>query len=97
MISVGGIVKTNYSESVSPGESFTDPWSEGLGVFDMTAMAWKDSYDADAADYVTPDIVKEHYAANGQYPSSWDSDEIETWFKTQGESIGWLGRSLGIL
>ena len=56
MISVGGIDKGNAA-----GWSNPDPWTQGIGVFDMTAFAWRDDYDAHASDYVSPDPVQEWY------------------------------------
>ena len=32
-------------------------------MFDMTDMVWKDSYDANASDYRSPEVVKDWYAA----------------------------------
>ena len=81
MVVVGGVVKTTYSESVSPGNSITDPWAQGIGVFDMSDFQWKDSYDPNAAQYVTPDIVKRDIEQYGQYPSTWDDSVLEGWFK----------------
>ncbi len=42
MISIGGVVKNN--------ETFTDPWANGLGIFDMTTLTWGSSYDAKVGD-----------------------------------------------
>lgn len=38
-----------------------DPAPQGLLVFDMTAMKWKDSYDASAAAYESADDLKNWY------------------------------------
>ncbi|KAF4313032.1 hypothetical protein GTA08_BOTSDO00861 [Botryosphaeria dothidea] len=35
-----------------------DPWTQGLGIFDMTAMEWSDGYDAGAGAYSSPQVVK---------------------------------------
>ena len=86
MVVVGGVIKTTYSESVSPGNSITDPWAQGIGVFDMSDFQWKDSYNANAAHYVTPDIVKSDIEQNGQYPSTWDDPVLEGWFKQAASS-----------
>lgn len=40
-----------------------DQLSQGIGVFDVTSMEWKSSYDADLTTYQTPDVVKEWYSA----------------------------------
>ncbi len=42
MLSVGG-TRTDWRDK--------DPAPQGLLLFDMTEMKWKDSYDANAADY----------------------------------------------
>ncbi|KAK4198245.1 hypothetical protein QBC40DRAFT_256264 [Triangularia verruculosa] len=36
-----------------------DPWTNGLGVFDLTALTWKNGYDAGVARYESPNPVKE--------------------------------------
>lgn len=38
-----------------------DPYPQGLGIFDMAELQWKDSYDADAAAYQTPQVIKKWY------------------------------------
>jgi hypothetical protein len=52
----------------------------------MSAMEWAAEYDANAATYVTPDIVKDYYRNNPRYPSSWSSAEVEGWFTSGGQS-----------
>jgi len=56
VLSIGG---TNPNS-----KQWTDPDAapNGLLVFDMTAMKWTDSYDAKAAPYESPDIVKSWYS-----------------------------------
>ena len=49
------------------------------GIFDLTEMVWKDSYDANAAAYETPKIVKDGIAKNGIYPKKWDDPIIAQW------------------
>jgi len=39
-----------------------DPAPQGLLIFDMTAMQWKDSYDANAAAYESPEVIKGWYS-----------------------------------
>jgi hypothetical protein len=57
-----------------------DIWTQGIGVFDLSAMEWEDQYDAAAAPYVTPDVVKAWYNEHGQYPASWSNATAEGWF-----------------
>lgn len=59
MVSIGGRV-TNGTELTSqflaPNHltsnngllSLPDPWEQGLGVFDLSTMEWKEGYDAGA-------------------------------------------------
>ena len=84
MVSIGGIVnnKTASDTFVEPG--IADPWTQGIGVFDLTAMQWKTSYDPNAAPYITPDAVKAYYAQNGRYPASWSKPVIGNWFTNPG-------------
>ena len=56
-----------------------DPWTQSIGIFDMTEMRWTDGYNAIAEDYVTPDVVRAWYADKGPYPN-WDSDDVKVLF-----------------
>ncbi|MDI1490944.1 MAG: hypothetical protein OHK93_002149, partial [Ramalina farinacea] len=73
MVAVGG--QMGWHNHLPP-----DPWDQGLGIFDMSAMEWKDSYDPNAAAYTSPDSVKAYYKQNGSYPTSWSNDVVRTWF-----------------
>jgi len=61
-----------------------DPWSWGLGVWDMTEMRWSDRYDAQAEPYVTSNVVVQGIQQNGQYPSSWTQPGVQQLFQKQG-------------
>ena len=50
MVSVGGEV----SMAVGANVMIPDPWPQGLGIFDMSAMEWKDMYDPKAEAYISP-------------------------------------------
>jgi hypothetical protein len=50
---------------------------QGVGVFDLSTMEWKDHYNASAAPYATPDVVKTWYNENGLYPASWSNATVE--------------------
>ena len=86
MVSIGGLVTDVSMEVSSNGpislgyNSLPDPWLQGLGIFDLTAMEWKEEYDPTAAPYVTPDAVKAHYQRNGRGPASWTNDIVQAWF-----------------
>ena len=60
--------------------SWYDPWAQGIGIFDLTEMAWKDHYDPSAGSYRTPQGLKDWYSQNGRYPSEWDDPTVQGWF-----------------
>ena len=55
MLSIGGVnpldTKTTSQDSAM----------HGLQIFDLTEMQWNDQYDAKAARYSTPQVVKDWY------------------------------------
>ena len=59
MLSIGGL---NPTLDLSTALGDTDPWPQGLGVFDMVEMRWTNAYDANAQPYVQPDAVREWYS-----------------------------------
>lgn len=60
MLSVGG---------GGTGWSDKDPAPQGLMLFDMTEMKWKENYDADAAAYEQPAEIKSWYDNGYDFPS----------------------------
>jgi hypothetical protein len=58
MISIGGWDPTSIAEYAT-----ADPWTFGIGIFDLSALAWGESYEAGKGDYERPDIVTSYYAA----------------------------------
>ena len=71
---------TNEGPESTGTNSIPDPWPQGLGIFDLTAMEWKEGYDPAAAPYVTPDAVKAYYQRNGRGPASWSNGVVQAWF-----------------
>lgn len=61
MIIIGGMDPT-YSLDTLSNNHEKDPWTQGIGVFDMTALQFKDSYQANAERYKTPDIIRRFYS-----------------------------------
>ena len=86
MVSIGGLVTdislqvTNEGPESTGTNSLPDPWLQGIGIFDLTAMEWKEEYDPAAAPYVTPDAVKAFYQRNGRGPASWSNSVVQAWF-----------------
>lgn len=65
MISIGGSDPSQeiYLSSNDSSNNFTaDPWTQGIGVFNMTSLQWKDSYQAKADRYHPPDMITNYYS-----------------------------------
>ncbi|CAH0058145.1 unnamed protein product, partial [Clonostachys solani] len=77
MISVGGLGEWRVKNESwkSP-----DPWPNGIGIFDLTELKWKDEYDPDAKPYESPQIVQEWYAAKDRQQVAWASPQLEALF-----------------
>jgi len=82
MAVVGG-----YDSTVNNVTSWRDPWPQGIGIFDLTDMNWKDHYDPSAEPYRSPDAVKDWYARNGRFPSQWNNKTVQGWFTNIGMSL----------
>ena len=61
MVIIGGMDPTYSLDGLSDNHE-KDPWTNGIGVFDMTAFRFKDSYQANAERYKTPEIIKIFYS-----------------------------------
>ncbi|KAF2457316.1 hypothetical protein BDY21DRAFT_286425, partial [Lineolata rhizophorae] len=57
-----------------------DHITNGLGILDMTEMAWTSGYDANAAEYESPQIVQDWYNQGGQDAVQWTSSDVEVLF-----------------
>lgn len=57
MIMIGG-----HDPAYQDSEVPSDPWPQGIGVFDMTVLKFKDSYQANATTYKTPDAIKKYHS-----------------------------------
>ena len=58
MIIIGGVDPTHRAGS---GDEPRDPWAEGIGIFDMTTLKFKDSYESKAKPYEPPEVIKSFY------------------------------------
>ena len=65
MIVIGGLDQTFPNVTITGG----DRWSNGINIFDMSQLQWKDSYVPNDAKYQTPSVITEWYAKHGPYPS----------------------------
>jgi hypothetical protein len=64
-----------------------DPWKNGIGIFDLTRMAWTAGYDAGAAAYDSPDVVKRWYSQGGLASVTWSSADVKQLFAEGGPPI----------
>lgn len=77
MLSIGGnVATTKWPDSLLD----QDPWSQGLGVMDMPKMSWTSSYDASAADYDSPEIIKDWYSQGELEMVAWTSEAVRDMF-----------------
>lgn len=84
MVVVGG-QPINETSADNYGSATVDPWPQGIGIFDLSKFDWSDSYDPDAAPYVTPQNIKDYIASNGRYPAEWSDGKVEALFTPQGK------------
>src|SRR5947207_3245864 len=45
----------------SSQDGVPETWTNGLGIYDMTALKWASGYNANAESYVRPELVKRYY------------------------------------
>lgn len=64
MILIGGVDPRNQTfelENADYGDDPKDPWTQGIGVFDMTSLEFKASYQAKAEPYQPAEVIREYY------------------------------------
>jgi hypothetical protein len=61
LLAIGGADPVVQEYYALAAKNSTDPWKQGLGVFDMTEMKWKEGFDARAEAYRSPDVVRQWY------------------------------------
>ena len=62
LVLIGGSNPTQFTDNTMEAWNGTaDPWTQGIGVFDMSSLEWKDSYNASAKPYTPPTIVQNYY------------------------------------
>ena len=44
-------------------DKIPDPWASSINVYDMSALQWKDRYEADADPYKPPNVVSQYYSS----------------------------------
>ncbi|CAO1600725.1 hypothetical protein XANCAGTX0491_004407 [Xanthoria calcicola] len=88
IISIGGF---DVNSTISLGSydairesmfNSTDPFAQGLGIFNMTSLAWEDHYTANAPAYVQSEPIRSFYADNPQDGSQFSTPELRELFQT---------------
>ncbi|MCJ1349086.1 hypothetical protein MMC31_007322 [Peltigera leucophlebia] len=90
MIVIGGVDHTNdtiFLGSADLGAEPRDPWAQGIGVFDMTTLKFKDSYESKAKPYEPPEVIKSFYSDKSKrYPATWTSSAVQKLFQMGSKS-----------
>ncbi|KAF5254883.1 hypothetical protein FANTH_379 [Fusarium anthophilum] len=73
MLSIGG---NNWGKN--EGWKDKDPWTQGIGILDLPSLTWSSEYDAEAADYESPKVVKDWYQSDDEV--EWDNREVAKLF-----------------
>ena len=62
MLVIGG---QSFSQTTVPGYAMQqDAFAQGLGIFDLSDLEWKSSYDANADTYRTPQMIKDYISVS---------------------------------
>lgn len=77
MLSIGGLNPSLADLPVAMND--TDPFWEGIKVFDMTALEWTNYYNASSAFYTPSRIILDYYGGELKYPS-WSLSAVENLF-----------------
>ncbi|KAF5000252.1 hypothetical protein FGRMN_1884 [Fusarium graminum] len=73
MISIGGNDNTE-----SGGWRDKDPWQQGIGILDLPSMTWSEKYNANGAEYDSPQALRDWYSNGAQV--QWDNDNVKKLF-----------------
>ena len=83
MLSIGGLNPSLVDFPVAMND--TDPFWEGIKVFDMTALDWTNYYNANSAPYIPSRAISDYYGGELKYPS-WSLPAVEDLFVRQPSS-----------
>ena len=83
MMSIGGLNPSFTSLPAALND--TDPFWEGIKVFDMTALEWTNYYNASAAPYTPSEMILRYYGGQQKYPS-WSLSAVQDLFVNRNSS-----------
>lgn len=78
MLSVGGNQDGNNT-AAADWKNWTDWWTNGLQIFDLTSVTWKTGYDPNAAAYQRPQILQSYLDGNPT-PPVFSAPEVQALF-----------------
>ena len=84
MMSIGGL-NPSFA-SLPEALNDTDPFWEGIKVFDMTALEWTNYYNASAAPYTPSETILHYYGGQLKYPS-WSFPAVQDLFVNGNSSV----------
>ena len=79
ILSIGGADR----RTAGAGMKQKDEAPNGLLLFDMSTLKWKDSYDAGAAAYQRSDTIKSWYSKGSLDKVQWANDDVQKLFATE--------------
>jgi hypothetical protein len=81
------LVSGGYDPTLGGSELFkhADPWAQGLNVFDLTSLAWRNSFDPDVPPYEAPQVIREWYNKTSPNDVDWTSDRLRSLFQAHGK------------
>lgn len=83
MIMIGGtnpLFSSSYYVDGDLGGEPQDPWDQGIGIFDMTSLQFKESYQARTDPYEPPYVIRQYYNSRWAYDSCLEGFlDIECW------------------
>jgi len=86
ILSIGGVDR----QTQGAGMTQKDEAPNGLLLFDMSTLKWKDSYDANAAAYQRADAIKGWYSKDSMDKVEWADGDVQKLFATETKRMSML-------
>lgn len=83
MLSIGGLNPGKPSFNNPQNDNAlndTDPFAQGVKVFDMTEVKWTNQWNASIPSYDLPTAVKNHYTSGNRFPGTWSDPNVKELF-----------------
>lgn len=86
ILSIGGADR----QTQGAGMTQKDEAPNGLLLFDMSTLKWKNSYDADATAYQRADVIKAWYSKGSMDKIEWVDGDVQKLFATESKGQSML-------